>query len=367
MTWERRGPLSPAPQQEFGSGSRDDSRGPRPGPEGLGERGESHRGSRAGAWGEGRPEGARPPRPDQPERVAAASEKDHQWRDRMRPDAAAKPSTPSGDGSAPPSPALSHAAPAQASRPRLNLQKRTVSEAPDAAAAPAADAKASPFGAARPIDTAQREKDIEEKRQQAVVDKKEADDKAKEERRLAKQAAAAKAAADAEAEAEAAQAKAEAAEAKAQEEAVKEDEEKPAGEPAAEPKEGEAVAEPKEGEPAEKQNGASEEHKVPVRTREPREPKEQAPKSRSAEATSWRSASSEQRPNRGNASGPRGGRGGGAPRGARGEARGGRANGSPAQQAPAQAAADDGEAPAKTEEDGWTTVPNKKGRPGRPI
>ncbi|PNY27008.1 RNA-binding protein sce3, partial [Tolypocladium capitatum] len=348
MTWERRGPLSPIPQQEFGSGSRDGSRPPRPAPEGLGERGESHRGSRhgAGAWGEGRPEGARPPRVDQPERTVTAAEKDMQWRERMRPDAAVKSSTPSRDGSAPPSPALSHAAPAPAGRPRLNLQKRTVSEATDAAAAPAGDAKASPFGAARPIDTAQREKEIEEKRQQAIREKREADEKAKEERRLAKQAAAAKAEADADAEAEAAEAKA------AQEEAAKEDEEKPA----AEPKE--------EDEPAQGQNGASGEQKVPIRTREPREPKEQVsnPKSRAAEAGNWRWASGEQRTNRGPPGGPRGGRGGGAPRGPRGEGRGGRANGSPA-----QTPTTDGEAPTKQEEDGWTTVPNKKGRQGRPV
>jgi translation initiation factor 4B len=44
-------------------------------------------------------------------------------------------------------------------------------------------AKANPFGAARPIDTAAREKEIEEKRQLAIRQKKEADDKAREEKR----------------------------------------------------------------------------------------------------------------------------------------------------------------------------------------
>jgi translation initiation factor 4B len=69
-------------------------------------------------------------------------------------------------------------------RPRLNLAKRTVSTAdPEAGAtASATDAKASPFGAARPIDTAAREKEVEEKREVAIREKKEADDKAREEK-----------------------------------------------------------------------------------------------------------------------------------------------------------------------------------------
>jgi translation initiation factor 4B len=100
--------------------------------------------------------------------------------------------------STPPSPAAPPAAPA--SRPKLNLAKRTISEAPtEAASTPASDSKASPFGAARPIDTATREKEVEEKRQIAIREKKEADekaraekkaadDKAKEEKRLARDA-----------------------------------------------------------------------------------------------------------------------------------------------------------------------------------
>lgn len=100
----------------------------------------------------------------------------------MRPDAPSPSATP--DVSTPSSPA---APAAPASRPRLNLAKRTVSEAPsnpDAAGASASsDAKASPFGAARPIDTSAREKAIEEKRQLAVRQKKEADDKARDEKR----------------------------------------------------------------------------------------------------------------------------------------------------------------------------------------
>ena len=108
----------------------------------------------------------------------------------MRPDApvsgpaAKSPALSTQELSNPPSPAAAPAAPA--TRPKLNLQKRTVSEAPsDAAASPAMpDAKVSPFGAARPIDTAAKEKEIEEKRQVAAREKKDAEDKAREEKRL---------------------------------------------------------------------------------------------------------------------------------------------------------------------------------------
>ena len=107
----------------------------------------------------------------------------------MQPDAPAKSPTP--ETSAPPSPRPSAAAP-PASRPKLNLQKRTVSEA-DPATSPAAsgDTKASPFGAARPVDTAAKERELAEKRQVAVREKREAEDKAKteraEEKRLARE------------------------------------------------------------------------------------------------------------------------------------------------------------------------------------
>jgi translation initiation factor 4B len=92
---------------------------------------------------------------------------DNQWRTKMRPDAAPKEPT---------SPV------APAARPRLNLQKRTVSEAVSTPAAGAGDSKASPFGAARPIDTATREREVEERRQLAIRQKKESDDKAKAEK-----------------------------------------------------------------------------------------------------------------------------------------------------------------------------------------
>lgn len=129
------------------------------------------------------------------ERAPTAAEKDSQWRNNMRPDAPAPPparspamsnrdsSTPSSPLAAPatlPTPA------APATRPKLNLAKRTVSEAPsEAQSSQASDSKASPFGAAKPIDTATKEKEIEEKRQAALKEKKEAEEKAREEKRIA--------------------------------------------------------------------------------------------------------------------------------------------------------------------------------------
>ncbi|KAI9845516.1 MAG: hypothetical protein M1837_004855 [Sclerophora amabilis] len=180
--WERKGPLASAPS--VGPPGRDEERprtrdGPR-------ER------RRSPAWGEGRSQdGSRPPRRDFSERppvdrAPTAPEMESQWRTKMRPDAPAKSPTPSGDASNPPSPA---APPAPAVRPRLNLQKRTVSEAETSSPASAtSDAKASPFGGAKPIDTFAKEKEIEEKRQLALRQKKEHDEKVKEEKRLAREA-----------------------------------------------------------------------------------------------------------------------------------------------------------------------------------
>ncbi|TGO26247.1 hypothetical protein BPAE_0063g00160 [Botrytis paeoniae] len=198
--WERKGPLSPLAQQE---------RAPREGGRPRtndGPRAEGFRDRKASpaAWGEGRSqgqgsgsqEGSRPPRREFQERPVAeraptAADQDNQWRSKMRPDPPAAPAAKSPvlsrEGSeAPASPALP-SAPA-GGRPRLNLAKRTVSEAPadSSSSSAAGDAKASPFGAARPIDTAAKEKEIEEKRQQAIKEKKEADEKAKQEREAAK-------------------------------------------------------------------------------------------------------------------------------------------------------------------------------------
>ena len=196
--WERKGPLSPLPQQERSTGPREGGR-PRTndGPKGDGFR---DRRSSPAAWGEGRAQGSqdgsRPPRrefQERPvvERIPTAAEQDNQWRSKMRPDPpAAKSPVPSRDGSeAPSSPAIPAAAPI--SRPKLNLAKRTVSEVPDlpSPSSVSGDPKASPFGGARPIDTAAKEKEIEEKRLAAMREKKETEDRAREDKREAAKAA----------------------------------------------------------------------------------------------------------------------------------------------------------------------------------
>ncbi|KEQ90191.1 hypothetical protein AUEXF2481DRAFT_45337 [Aureobasidium subglaciale EXF-2481] len=168
--WERKGPLASEPRPQQGerreSNFNREPREPRAAPQ----------------WGEGAADrasgsGERPPRPERPERQPTAADMDDKWRSKMKPDSPAE--TP--DASTPTSPI----APAQ--RPRLNLAKRTVSEKPSEDSA-AASSKASPFGAARPIDTSAREQEIEEKRKLAIREKKEADDKARDEKR-AKEAA----------------------------------------------------------------------------------------------------------------------------------------------------------------------------------
>jgi translation initiation factor 4B len=158
--WERKGPLSPvapAGPGGFREGGRVRSNdGPRA------ERRQSP------AWGEGRSQdGSRPPRrefQDRPQydRQPTAPELDNQWRSKMRPDAAVKSPSGTPETSVPSSPVPQHSAPA--TRPRLNLTKRTVSEAEPAPASSTSDSKSNPFGAARPIDTAAREREIEEKR-----------------------------------------------------------------------------------------------------------------------------------------------------------------------------------------------------------
>ncbi len=184
--WERKGPLSPAVAS--GPPARDMER-PRT-QDGPRDRKNSP------AWGEGRSQdGSRPPRREFQERppvdkAPTAPEMDNQWRAKMKPDppAAKSPPPPSSrEISSSPSPA---APVAPTVRPKLNLQKRTVSEAdPNRSPASAtSDAKASPFGAARPIDTSTREKEVEEKRQIALKQKRDHDEKMREERRLAKEA-----------------------------------------------------------------------------------------------------------------------------------------------------------------------------------
>ncbi|KAK4553838.1 Eukaryotic translation initiation factor 4B [Recurvomyces mirabilis] len=175
--WERKGPLSPVPGA--GPPVRDGGRlreGPPPG-----ER------RRSPAWGEGRSDaGSRPPRKEfeaaRPvvERAPTAAEQDNQWRSRMQPDQPATPAAEEPKPSAPTSPVPQ----APKERPRLNLAKRTVSTAEPAegGVSSASDSKASPFGAARPIDTAAKERELEEKREIAIRQKSEADAKAKEEK-----------------------------------------------------------------------------------------------------------------------------------------------------------------------------------------
>lgn len=173
--WERKGPLSPAalPDRTLGGAGRQGSK-----------EGDFRRNSPS--WGEGRSQdGSRPPRGDRqvPHREPTAADLDNQWRSKMRPDAA--PKSPEPENSAPsspaPAPATAAAAAAPGTRPKLNLQKRTVSEAGPLAspAATGGDSKASPFGAARPVDTAAKEREVEEKRQEALRLKREAEEKAK--------------------------------------------------------------------------------------------------------------------------------------------------------------------------------------------
>lgn len=182
--WERRGPLSPAPMPDRTLG-------------GAGRQLSKDDGYRRNSpsWGEGRSqEGSRPPRrefterPPVPAREPTAAELDNQWRTKMRPDAPAK--SPEPETSTPSSPAPP-AAPA--GRPKLNLQKRTVSEAQPRAEGQGAASQSSIFGSARPVDTAAKEREVEEKRQEALRARKEADDKAKaekaEEKRLTREKA----------------------------------------------------------------------------------------------------------------------------------------------------------------------------------
>ncbi|CAI4219112.1 unnamed protein product [Parascedosporium putredinis] len=260
--WERKGPLSPLPQAEAPAMSREGSRA-RNNADPLRNRHQSP------SWGEGRPEGAARPeggRPqreprEKPERTPTAAERDMQWRSNMRTCLPA------------PAPAV------VASRPKLNLAKRTVSEAPDAPSPTATgDSKASPFGGARPIDTMAREREIEEKRLQALKEKKESEEKAKEERRLAKEAAAKEAAEKEAADKEAAEKEAE-------------DEAASSAVPTTEDEPSASVA--SEAEPNEKtDDSTSKDQKSAPRSREskePKEPKEGRPdfKSRATESGNW--------------------------------------------------------------------------------
>jgi translation initiation factor 4B len=341
--WERKGPLSPitpAPREGGRPRTNDGARG-----EGFRDRRSS-----PAAWGEGRQQGSqdgsRPPRrefQERPvvERAPTAAEQDNQWRTKMRPDApATKSPVPSREGSeAPSSPAPGHALPV--GRPKLNLAKRTVSEvAPDlpSPASVSGDAKASPFGAARPIDTAAKEREIEEKRLAAILEKKETEEKAKAEAREA---------------------------AKAKAEAEKEENEKKVEILQREAEDGTKTEEATQKENA---NGTTVDDKAA-------KPKEAARDARPkpSDTGAWRRPSSGPPPPRDEIPrGPRGGRGG---RG-RGEGRGGprhyedrqqrqHQNGGRSPALPAESASAEPDA-AAPEEDGWSTVskPKKNNRGG---
>lgn len=191
--WERRGPLQPTAPAPSGPPRPETTRP-------MSRDGPSLR-RNSPAWGEGRSqEGSRPPRREfveKPvvERAPTAAEKDSQWRNNMKPDAPApaparSPALSTRDSSTPSSPLAAPAAlptaAAPAERPKLNLQKRTLTEAPaEAQPMQRTESKSNPFGAAKPIDTATKEKEIEEKRQAAIKEKKDAEDKAREEKRIA--------------------------------------------------------------------------------------------------------------------------------------------------------------------------------------
>ncbi|RKF58867.1 translation initiation factor 4B [Erysiphe neolycopersici] len=195
--WERKGPLSPIIQPE--RSHRDGGRS-RTNDAPKGDSGFRDRRSSPAAWGEGRLnssyEGSRPPRRDvidRPtiERTLTAAEQDNQWRSKMRPDPpAAKSPVVSRDGSeASSSPARNSAV--SLTRPKLNLAKRTVSEVHEkTTSSETIDVKASPFGAAKPIDTAAKEREIEEKRLATIREKKEAEERALEEKKQEIKAAA---------------------------------------------------------------------------------------------------------------------------------------------------------------------------------
>jgi translation initiation factor 4B len=229
----------------------------------------------------------------------------------------------------------------------LNLAKRTVSEAIDlpSPSSTSGDAKASPFGAARPIDTAAKEREIEEKRLAALREKKEAEEKAKEEKREAARASKA----------------AEAEKQEADGEKKVEILQRPDGEEAAQ--EEETIEK-------ESQNGNIVDDKAV-------QPKEivRDIKPKSSETGAWRRPSGGPPPPRDDI--PRGPRGRGRGRGeGRGEGRGGprhfedrpprqNTNGGGSPAAAAQAPAAEPEA-AALEEDGWSTVskPKKNNRGG---
>ena len=342
--WERKGPMSPtlAAAAPVGREGR-----PRT------NEGQQFRRASPAAWGEGRSQdGSRPPRREFQERPPVdreptAPELDNQWRSRMRPDAPAPQPT---------SPVAAHAAPALTVRPKLNLQKRTVQEsaASPTPASGAGDAKASPFGAARPIDTAAKEREIEERK---VARQKELEEKAKADKeRIAKEREEAKLEQEKKKEQEEAAAATAAAAAAAAATAAKtaavsstgnkEETEVPQGAKNFEilqrvGESGEAVE--GEGTPAAKTEG-----QAPAAA--PKDSAREAPSQPAKSNGNWRNAPR----SRGQQRGPRNAQAGGPPKG-QGQGQGQ----SQAQAAPAAPAAS-----GEQEDDGWSTVAPKQ-RPSR--
>ncbi|KAF8542173.1 hypothetical protein BDD12DRAFT_400587 [Trichophaea hybrida] len=161
--WERKGPLSPlvatSPTGDRPRGGDREFRRRSPAPSADGDRPE-----RGGHGFRERPAVERQP---------SAAEKDNEWRRGARPDVPQR--------SAPASPVLPH------TRPKLELKKR--SEQPIEPETPTAGSdKPNPFGGARPIDTAHREKEVEERRIAVAASRKAAEEKAREERKVAREA-----------------------------------------------------------------------------------------------------------------------------------------------------------------------------------
>ncbi|PUU76554.1 hypothetical protein B9Z19DRAFT_990200 [Tuber borchii] len=112
------------------------------------------------------------------ERQQTAPERNNAWRNTARPDPPAVQEPL--HGSTPASPVVPHI------RPRLELKPRSehpIEPGPTSAASTGESSKANPFGAARPIDTSQREKEVAERRAAAIVARKAKEDKAREEKK----------------------------------------------------------------------------------------------------------------------------------------------------------------------------------------
>ncbi|KAF3908684.1 hypothetical protein AA313_de0207906 [Arthrobotrys entomopaga] len=203
--WERKGPLPPSTPTDTQSES---GRPPRH------DRGDRRRSPAVNPWdrerqpsiqGEERSDRAERPRreyqrPPAPERVPTAAETSTQWR-RAKPDVPEEPKEPApqqnkAPAHAPSGPKERYVPPPSPgvpqTRPKLELKKRSEVVAADInQPAVASDSKSSPFGAARPIDTSAREKEIEEKQAKQLAEKKAKDEKDKEERKAAQAARAA--------------------------------------------------------------------------------------------------------------------------------------------------------------------------------